>query len=415
MADRVRAAEERVLGFAPLVLVLSLGWYAWRLGNPADWGMIDLKVYWSLAPNLLSDQLYSVTMPFTADFPLPFTYPPFAALAFLPVSALPWLAARILWQVLSLICLWWLVRTSLGLLASRAGQPYDATWSRRALLWTGLALWCEPVRKTLDFGQINLVLVAGTFAALVATRQAVAGLGVGVAAGLKLTPAISGLYFLVTRRFAAAAWSVAGFAVTVALGFAASAGDSWRYWFELLGAADRVGPVGSAINQSLRGALSRTLGHDVGTSWPWLLAVAVSAVLTGFALRAAVRAGDTLITVVAVQLFGLLLSPISWSHHWLWVIPLVLWLVHGVPGRGWRAVALAAAWVVVTGADLITFLIDQQPSIWEIPRPWPLAALGWAYPALGLLTLAVVPRLLRGGGQAGATPTPTSKAERSAL
>ncbi|MFD7654238.1 mannosyltransferase [Actinosynnema sp. NPDC059797] len=419
MADRAHAAEEKLLRFAPLVLCLSLGWYAWRLGNPADWGMIDLKVYWSLAPNLLTDQLYSINMPFTADFPLPFTYPPFAALVFLPISSLPWLAARVLWQVLSLVCLWWLVRTALRLLASRAGQPYDATWSRRALLWTGLALWCEPVRKTLDFGQINLVLVAGTFAAMVATRQAVAGLGVGVAAGLKLTPAISGLYFLVTRRFAAAAWSVAGFAVTVALGFVASAGDSWRYWFELLGAADRVGPVGSAINQSLRGALSRTFGYDVGTSWPWLLAVAVSAVLTGFALRAAVRAGDTLAAVVAVQLFGLLLSPISWSHHWLWVIPLVLWLVHGVARRGWPALSVAAAWVVVTGADLITFLIDRQPSIWEIPRPWPLAALGWAYPALGLLTLAVMPRLLRGGTvppnpTTSTTPT-TSKAERSAL
>ncbi|GAA1275481.1 glycosyltransferase 87 family protein [Saccharothrix xinjiangensis] len=414
MADRAHAVEEGVLRFAPLVLVLSLGWYAWRLGDPADWGMIDLKVYWSLSPNLLGDQLYSINMPFTADFPLPFTYPPFAALAFLPISSLPWLAARVLWQVLSLVCLWWLVRTALGLLASRAGQPYDATWSRRALLWTGLALWCEPVRKTLDFGQINLVLVAGTFAAMVATRQAVAGLGVGVAAGLKLTPAISGLYFLVTRRFAAAAWSVAGFALTVALGFVASAGDSWRYWFELLGAADRVGPVGSAINQSLRGALSRTFGHDVGTSWPWLLAVAVSAVLTGFALRAAVRAGDTLAAVVAVQLFGLLLSPISWSHHWLWVIPLVLWLVHGGSRRGWPALSVAAAWVVVTGADLITFLIDQQPSIWEVPRPWPLAALGWAYPALGLLSLAVMPRLLR-GGRTGAPLPPTSKAERSAL
>ncbi|GGM70360.1 hypothetical protein GCM10011609_02550 [Lentzea pudingi] len=286
---------------------------------------------------------------------------------------------------MSLLCLWWLVRTALKLLAARAEQPFDRTWQRRALLWTAVALWFEPVRKTLDFGQINLVLVAGTFAAVVAVRQAVAGLGVGVAAGMKLTPAISGLYFLVTRRWKAALWSVAGFAVTVALGFLVSAGDSWRYWFELLGAADRVGPVGSVINQSLRGALSRSLGYDVETSWPWLLAVVVSAVLTGFALRAAVRAGDTLAAVVTVQLFGLLVSPISWSHHWLWVIPLVLWLVHGQ-----RNLALAAVWTVAVCSDVITILIDLQPSIWEIPRPWPLAALGWVYPALALVTLGVV-------------------------
>ncbi|GAA1350508.1 mannosyltransferase [Saccharothrix algeriensis] len=393
-------AERALLRFAPLVLLLSLGWYAWTLGPPDGWGMIDLKVYWTLAPNLLDDRLYSIDMPFTADFPLPFTYPPFAALVFLPLSWLPWLAARVLWQVLSLVCLWWLVRTALRLVAAKSGQDWDATWSRRAALWTALALWCEPVRKTLDFGQVNLVLIAGVLAAMTATRQAVAGLGVGVAAGLKLTPAISSLYFLATRRFAAAAWSAAGFALTAVLGLLASAADSWRYWFELLGAADRVGPVGSAINQSLRGALSRSFGHDVGTSWPWLLAVAVSAVLVGFALRAATRAGDALAAVVAVQLFGLLLSPISWSHHWVWVVPLVLWIAYGAARRGPLALSLAAAWVLVTGADLITFLLDRQPSIWEIPRPWPLAALGWCYPLLGLITLAVLPRLLRAGGAA---------------
>jgi alpha-1,2-mannosyltransferase len=395
----VSELEHRVLRFAPLVLCLSLGIYAWTLGNPANWGMIDLKVYWSLAPNVLSDQLYDINMPFTADFPLPFTYPPFAALVFLPVSALPWLVARVLWQVLSVVCLWWLVRTALKLLAAKAEQSYDVTWQRRALLWTGVVLWFEPVRKTLDFGQINLVLVAGVFAAMVATRQVVAGLGIGAGIGMKLTPGISVLYFLATRRFTAAVWSAVGFAITVALGFLVSASDSWRYWFELLGAADRVGPVGSAINQSLRGALSRSLGYDVEMSWPWLLAVAVSAALTWFAVRAAVQAGDQLATVVAVQMFGLLVSPISWSHHWLWIIPAVLWMAYGAKHSA--RLALAAAWVVVTAADVITFLINQQPSIWEIPRPWPLSVLGWVYPALGLVTLAATPHLLRTGQRSG--------------
>ena len=395
MVELLRTAEHRALRFAPLVLSLSLGVYAWTLGNPADWGMIDLKVYWSLAPNVLTDRLYDINMPFTADFPLPFTYPPFAAMVFLPVSALPWIAARVVWQVLSVFCLWWLVRTALKLLAAKADRPYDVTWSRRALLWTALALWCEPVRKTLDFGQINLVLVAGVFAAMVSARQVVAGLGVGAGIGMKLTPGISVLYFLATRRFTAAAWSAAGFAITVALGFLVSASDSWRYWFELLGAADRVGPVGSAINQSLRGALSRSFGYDVEMSWPWLLTVAVSAALTWFAVRAAVRAGDELAAVLAVQVFGLLVSPISWSHHWLWVIPLVLWMAYGA-----KHLELTVAWVVATGSDVITFLINQQPSIWEVPRPWPLAALGWVYPALGLLTLAAMPKLLRVGQRA---------------
>ncbi|MEV6235239.1 glycosyltransferase 87 family protein [Lentzea sp. NPDC051838] len=385
--------ENRLLRFAPLLLGLSLVVYAVKLGNPVNWGMIDLKVYWSLSPNVLSDQLYDINMPFTADFPLPFTYPPFAALAFLPVSALPWVAARIVWQVLSLFCLWWLIRTALKLIATKAEQDYDVKWQRRALLWTALALWFEPVRKTLDFGQINLPLVAGVFAAMIAVRQITAGLGVGVGIGLKLTPGISVLYFLATRKFTAAVWSAIGFAITVALGFLVSAKDSWRYWFELLGAADRVGPVGSAINQSLRGALSRSFGYDVKMGWPWLLAVAVSAVLTFFALRAAVRANDQLAAVVVVQTFGLLVSPISWSHHWLWMIPAVLWMVYGAQHRA--RVVLAWAWVVVMVTDIISILIELQPTIWEIPRPWPLALLGWVYPALGLAFLAAAPAMLR--------------------
>jgi alpha-1,2-mannosyltransferase len=390
----VERVEQRVLRFAPLVLCLSLGWYFWRLGAPSGWGMIDLKVYWTLSPNLLTDQLYTIDMPFTADFPLPFTYPPFAAVLFLPLSWLPWVAARIVWQVLSLVCLWWLVRTALTLVAARSGQRFDATWSRRALLWTGLALWCEPVRKTLDFGQINLVLIAGTFAAMVATRQLVAGFGVGVAAGLKLTPAISVLYFLVTRRFKAALWTAAGFAFTVAVGFAASASDSWRYWFELLGAADRVGPVGSAINQSLRGALSRTLGYDVEMTWPWVLAVVVSAVLAGFALRAAVRAGDVLIGVLVVQVLGLLLSPISWDHHWVWIAPLLIWLVH-TRIAPWACGVLLVLWTPIMFWDVIEFQLLRQPTIWTIPRPGYLSAIGWAYPALALLTLAVIPFVVK--------------------
>ena len=118
--------------------------------------------------------------------------------------------------------------------------------------------------------------------------------------------------------------AVVAFAVSVGLGFLADPAQARHYWFELLGAADRVGPIGTAHNQSLRGALSRTLGYDVEMTWPWVVAVVVSAVLAGFALRAAVRAGDVLISVLVVQVLGLLVSPISWDHHWVWIAPLLV-------------------------------------------------------------------------------------------
>jgi alpha-1,2-mannosyltransferase len=92
--------------------------------------------------------------------------------------------------------------------------------------------------------------------------------------------------------------------------------------------------------------------------------------------------------VVAVQFLGLLLSPISWDHHWVWVAPLLIWLVHArlVP---WAKTTLLALWVPVMFLDVIAFQLDRQTTIWTISRPGWLSLLGWAYPALALLTLVV--------------------------
>ncbi|MEU5691561.1 mannosyltransferase [Actinosynnema sp. NPDC020468] len=348
--------------------------------------MVDLMVYRNASPELFTGNLYEWRLKeFSDQFALPFTYPPFSAFVFLPLSWVPWVVARWFWQLLSLACLWFL--TSRSLMIMKRHDP------RRALLWTGLFIWVEPVRTTLNYGQINLVLAALLIGTLVATRSAVQGLGVGVAAGLKLTPAISGLYFLVTRQYRAAVYSAVAFAGTVGLGYAVSASQSHRFWFELLGDASRVGPVGSAINQSLRGALSRSVGHDVGTGPIFLAGAAVAVVLTGFALYHARKADDTLAMIVAVQFLGLLVSPISWSHHWVWMAPALLWLLYRAEHR--LARITAGAWVLAVGSYLISILLKVQPSIWIIERPWYWAALGWVYPAVGLLTLVAIAVELR--------------------
>ncbi|KAA2264006.1 mannosyltransferase [Solihabitans fulvus] len=396
----LRAVEARVLAVAPWLLALSVLGHLVMVTFQQKMTMVDLMVYRNASPEIFTGQLYDWRLrEFSDQFALPFTYPPFAALVFVPLSVVSWTVARWFWQLVSLACLWWLVRCALRLIAKSTGSTADVgdvgdvdpdLWRRRAMLWTGLSVWIEPVRTTLNYGQINLVLAAVLLATMASRRASLAGLGVGVTAGIKLTPAISGLYFLVTRRFAAAAWSVAAFLLTVGLGYLVTPGQSNRFWFQLLGDATRVGPVGSAINQSLRGALSRTLGYDVDSGLPWLLAVAVSAVLLGWALRAALRVGDTLAGIVAVQIFGLLVSPISWSHHWVWMVPGLMWLLYG-RARGHRLVAWTAGlWVLAVGSYLISFLLKAQPSIWIIPRPWYFSALGWVYPACGLLTLVAV-------------------------
>lgn len=392
-----RAIEARILSFAPWLLGASVLVHFALVLTQTKMTMIDLMVYRDGSPSLLDGSLYGWHLAeYSEQFALPFTYPPFAALIFVPLSWLPWVLVRWLWQIVSVACLWWLVRLSLKLIArDRTGLPgldpvTEDVWRRRAMMCTGLAIWTEPVRTTLNYGQINLILAAVVLAGMVSTRSVLSGLSVGVTAGIKLTPALSGLYFLATKRWAAAIWSAVAFAVTVGIAYVVSPSQSTLYWFHLLSQTNRIGPVGSAINQSLRAALSRSVGYDVGSGPIWLGGVVVAAVLLFFALRAAVRAGDMLAGVVAVQFFTLLVSPISWSHHWVWMVPAVLWLIYGRAAGGRLVTITAIVWLVAVGSFVISFLLVLQSSIWVISRPWYASALGWVYPACGLLTLVAI-------------------------
>ncbi|MCP2165649.1 mannosyltransferase [Goodfellowiella coeruleoviolacea] len=413
----LRAVEARVLALAPWLMAASMAGHLLMVALQAKMTMIDLRVYRGGAPQLFTDHLYDWRLSeFSDQFALPFTYPPFAALVFVPLSWVSWAVARWFWQLLSLACLWWLVRAATRLAAARLGPAGgsagrglpdrestvdEQVWRRRAMLWTALAIWTEPVRTTLNYGQINLLLAAILLASMASARPWVSGLGIGLTAGVKLTPAVSGLYLLARRRFAAAAWSVGVFLATVGLGYLVNPGQANTFWFEVGTDASRVGPVGSAINQSLRGALSRTLGHDVGTGPVWLVAVAAAAVLLGFALRAALRAGDQLAAILSVQVFGLLVSPISWSHHWVWMLPALVWLLYGGAGAPVLRAVTAVLWLAAVGSFLISLLLIMQESIWVIPRPWYESALGWVYPACGLLTLVTVALARRGPVGAG--------------
>ena len=71
----------------------------------------------------------------------------------------------------------------------------------------------------------------------------------------------------------------------------------------------------------------------------------MTAVLALLAWRAIGGAEDRLGAIVVVQLFGLLASPISWTHHWVWLIPLMIWLLHGPCVSGWaRGCSAGAGW-----------------------------------------------------------------------
>ncbi|EUA11536.1 alpha-(1-2)-phosphatidylinositol pentamannoside mannosyltransferase [Mycobacterium kansasii 732] len=372
---------------APLLLILSVAArFAWTYLAPNGANFVDLHVYVGGAaaldhPGTLYSYVYADQTP---DFPLPFTYPPFAAVAFYPLHLLPFGLLALLWQIATMAALYGSVRISQRLLGVPAGRGH-----RAAMLWTAIAIWLEPLRSTFDYGQINVLLMLAALWAVYSTRWWLSGVLVGVAAGIKLTPAITAVYFVGVRRWLAGAASAVAFLASVGVSVLI-VGDQARYYFtDLLGDARRVGPVATSFNQSWRGAISRILGHDAGLGPLVLAAIAITAVLAVLAWRA-LGASDQVGKLLVVELFGLLLSPISWTHHWVWLVPLMIWLLQGPLHERLGARIIGWGWLALTMIGVPWLLSFAQPTIWVISRPWYLAWAGLVYPAATLATLAWV-------------------------
>lgn len=379
-------SSNRLTAIAPLLLAVSIAArLAWTYLVPNGANFVDLHVYLGGAaaldhPGTLYSYVYADQTP---DFPLPFTYPPFAAVLFYPLHLLPFGLVAFAWQVGIIAALYGVVRISQLLLGVSGGR-------RAAMAWTAVSIWIEPLRSTFDYGQINVVLVLAVLWAVYSSRWWLSGLLVGLAAGIKLTPAVSGLYFLGARRFRAVVFSAVVFLATVALSVAV-VGQQGRYYFtDLLGDAGRIGPIGTSFNQSWRGGISRILGHDAGYGPIVVVSLAVTAVLALLAWRAVQSfddGSDRLGAIVVVQLFGLLLSPISWTHHWVWLVPLMIWLLQGPYRYLAEARLLGWGWLALTLVGVPWLLSFAQPTIWEVGRPWYLAWAGLIYIVATLATL----------------------------
>jgi alpha-1,2-mannosyltransferase len=366
---------------APWLLALSIAArFAWTYLVPNGANFVDLHVYVGGAATIgtgasLYDYVYADQTP---DFPLPFTYPPFAAIVFAPLHMVPFGLLAFVWQVGIIAALYGVVWLSLRLLGR---SDY-----RLAMLWTAIGIWTEPLRSTFDYGQINVILVLAVLCAVYSSRWWLSGLLVGLAAGIKLTPAVSGLYFLGARRWGTVVFSAVVFFGTVGLSLLVLGGQARYYFTDLLGDASRIGPIGTSFNQSWRGGISRILGHDAGYGPLVLAAIAVTAVVAILAWRA-VGPQERLGAIVVVQLFGLLLSPISWTHHWVWLIPLMIWLLHGALRDRRGARFLCWVWLALTLIGVPWLLSFAQPTIWDISRPWYLAWAGLVYAVATLVTL----------------------------
>ena len=274
----------------------------------------------------LAAPLYGWTDP---GLGLKFTYPPFAAVVFAAVSLIPGGTSRIpggpLAQIsvagnfVLLLAALWFTFGGLGCRGRRARA--GAT-----LLAGAAAVWTEPFLRTIYLGQVNVALMALIMWDLTQPGTRASrwwkGAGVGVAAGIKLVPLIFIPYLLLTRRFRQAAVAATAFAATVAVGFVFLPADSARWWLHgLFIQGGRTGFAGWEGNQSLLGIITRLAGSVTAAQPAWLLAALVTAALGLAAAAVLARAGHEVPGIVTCALTGLLVSPVSWDHHWVWIAP----------------------------------------------------------------------------------------------
>ena len=336
---------------------------------------------------------------------LMFTYPPFAAVLFAPLSHLrlmPLALDAIRADVLSLCGVSWITLGAVGV-------PRGIRRLGLTLLCSAAVFFTEPVQRTIYLGQIDMVLMLLVVWDLCQpARRPWQGAGVGIAAGIKLVPLLFIPYLLVTRRYRQAAVAAVVFGLTIAVSFVVLPQDAAAYWLHGLFLQNRAGDVYWNGNQSLLALVSRSAGsQNVQVQW---LAMAVMVALIGLGAAALLdREGHRMLGLATCALTGLLVSPISWDHHWVWIVLAVPLLAgYAIRLRGlarWSCVALAAfvtaifwAWPTIYWGEAIRRSDWFLGIIWAAPSSgfWPYRwhgvhlLAGNAYVLTGLVLLAIL-------------------------
>ena len=379
-------AAARAVVSAPVVAIL--GWLA--LLVPAYWSLVDDTGQWLF--KLDSFVYYEAVRQWLDGGDLyswyanpgqhlwPFTYTPLAAWVISPLTWMSYQQATVLLIVATPLCA---AVTAYAVLRRLAVAPRMA---RSLAPWLALigVIALEPFPKTMEYAQVNAILMAlvAVDLFLVPERSRWRGALSGLAAAIKLTPAVAILVLLARREWRAAA-TMAGSAVGLTLLAALAAPtESWEFFTSAMWDPGRAGFADYSGNQNLKGAIARGLPESA-----WNLTWAVCSLLAVVAAWLLCRrldrlrgAGDAAegpgqddglvlsLQISVVMVLGLLISPISWSHHWVWCLP-ALMSVAAATWR-WRSTALGVA----GAAGFLVFILAMQwwfPEQNHVEQNWP--------------------------------------------
>jgi len=335
--------------------VVSAGLLAGWLGLQSRQWQVDFDVYRMGGQHVLGSGLYASTLTVGVRH-LPFTYPPVAALLFWPFSLLSTHTGRLVWDAIDVAALTALIAVSIAAARGRNVQASD--WRAGLLLLFPLGFLLFPVRQNLEFGQINVLLVLMIVADLAVGvswrgKKVPTGVLTGLAAALKLTPLVFVPYLLATRQWRAARNMATTFVVATGALFVIAPGASWLYFTKDVFEVKRVGSTSLVIDQTLRAAIDRA-----GVSPSHVLSdlITVAVVCGGIALAVrAYRQSSQVLGVLVCAGTGLLVSPVSWVHHYVWIVPALVWLVTGIdrPAKG-------AYWAA--GVALVFMVMPPDPT-----------------------------------------------------
>ena len=360
----IESLPER-LWFKALSVALVVAALVMIIGFP--WFRLDIAIYrvggqaW-----LTGADLYGHLPAETDGMSFPFTYPPIAAILFSPLALIPLPVATIANNLISLALLflifWWLMM-NLG----HAGRRQAIWW---AALLTGLSAFFGPIASSFGFGQINILLMFAVLLDAFVVPPRFRGWLTGAAVAVKLTPGVFVVYYLVKREWRSAVTAMVSTVVFTGIGFAAAWSDSREYWTSVLWNTGRIGNPAYVSNQSITGEVARLgiTGHFGTAIWIGL----VVCVLAGAALltRRLIERGYPQLAIGAIALFGLLASPVSWEHHYVWVGPLIAALVLSAIGQSPKVRKVMLGLVV---AGIVCFVLP--PSLLPISHstdgpPW---------------------------------------------
>ena len=301
---------------------------------------IDLQVYvYAVEDMLAGGDIYATTTP---GWNLYFIYPPIAAVLMVPLAFGPY----VFWQLAWTLGLIWAQQSVL----KRCGVPRG--W-KLGLVGVAVVIAMEPIRTTLGYGQVNTILMALVVADLLPvpgsrhrTPHRWQGTLIGLAAAIKLTPALFVIFALAVGKRRTALVAIASFVGCTAIGAIFQWSQTLAFWSGLAGGQTRTAPPIYTGNQSLLGVFHR-LGDDTSIVTTLLgLGFAGIVALLGTVVAAQWWAdGEQVFAVALVGLCTCLASPLSWTHHYVWILPLGAAVVLRRSLPRWVRI-LGGAWVV---------------------------------------------------------------------